>query len=184
MASAAVQPLDVASFLDWERRQELRHEFDGIVAHAMVGGTAAHAALQRNLAISIGGRLRGKICSFYGSDLKVLAAGSVRYPDGFVVCSPVPPAARVVDDPVVIFEILSDTTARVDLGAKNREYAATPSVCRYIVLEQDVIAGTQFERAGTDWVGHILSATSILRMPEIGVELPLAELYDGLSLAS
>jgi Uma2 family endonuclease len=182
MASAALKPLDLQSFLAWEERQELKHEFDGLVAVAMAGGTAAHSRLQRNLAISIGGRLLGKQCEFYGSDLKIHVAGSIRYPDGFVCCTRLPPDAKVVSDPVVIFEILSDSTAHTDLGAKNREYEATPSVRRYVVLEQDAVAGTQFERVGDDWVGHILRENSILRMPEIGLELPLAEFYAGVEI--
>ena len=52
-------------------------------------GPSLIQGFQRNLAISIGGRLRGKPCQFYGSDLKIEVAGRIRYPDGFVVCSPV-----------------------------------------------------------------------------------------------
>jgi Uma2 family endonuclease len=183
MASAALQPLDLQSFLEWEEHQALRYEFDGAAATAMVGGTAAHSAIQRNLAISVGGRLRGKLCQFHGMDLKILVAGSIRYPDGFVVCSPVPARAKVVSNPVVIFEVLSDSTARMDLGAKNREYEATASVQRYIALEQDFVAGTQFERVGADWIGRILREDFILRMPEIRLEFPLRELYEGVDLS-
>jgi hypothetical protein len=46
-------------FLDWEERQTARFEFDGARPVAITGGTAAHAAIQRNLAIAVGGRLRG-----------------------------------------------------------------------------------------------------------------------------
>jgi hypothetical protein len=41
------------------------------------------------------------------------------------------------------------------------------------------MAGTMFERIGDDWVGHLLNPASVLRMPEIGIELALAELYEG-----
>ncbi|HTB46432.1 MAG TPA: hypothetical protein VK741_22620 [Acetobacteraceae bacterium] len=54
---------------------------------------------------------------------------------------------------------------------------------RYIVIAQDEMSGTMFERIGTDWVGHLLHAGSILRMPEIDIEVPLAELYDGIDLS-
>lgn len=171
-------------FLDWEEKQPLRYEFDDVQPIAMTGGTAAHSAIQRNLAISVGGRLRRGPCRFYGSDLKIETASGFRYPDGFVVRSPVARNATVVRDPVVIFEVLSDSTASTDLVTKNQEYAATPSVQRYIVLAQDAIGGTMFERIGTDWVGHLLRADSRLHMPEIGIELPLAELYDGVGFAS
>ena len=143
------------------------------------GGTAEHAAIQRNFAIAVGGRLRGKSCRYYGSDLKADTSETIRYPDGFVVCSPAVRGVTRIADPVVVFEVLSDSSARTDLIVKNHEYAGVPSVKRYIVLSQDEMSGTMFERIGTDWVGHLLNAGSILRMPEIDIELPLAELYPG-----
>jgi Uma2 family endonuclease len=173
-------PITLAEFLDWEEQQALRYEFDGVQPIAMTGGTVAHAAIQRNLAIAVGGRLRGRTCQFYGNDLKIEVAGKIRYPDGFVLCSAIPPQDKVARDPVVIFEVLSDSTARTDLVTKNHEYAATPSVQRYIILSQEEIGGTMFERAQGDWVGHLLFSDSILRMPEIGIEVSLAELYEGI----
>jgi Uma2 family endonuclease len=172
--------MTLAQFLDWESRQELRYEFDGVQPIAMAGGTFAHAAIQANLAISIGGRLRDKPCRFLGSDLKIEVAGSCRYPDGIVICSPVANSAIIVNDPVVIFEILSPSTASKDRTVKAREYQATLSVQRYVMLEQDRIAATIYARAGTDWNVQILLDDAILTMPEIGLELPLAELYEGI----
>ncbi|MCQ4162351.1 Uma2 family endonuclease [Roseomonas sp. GC11] len=174
------KPMSLQDFLAWESGQALRHEFDGTAPVAMTGGTAAHAALQRNLAIAIGGRLRGQPCRFFGSDLKVEVAGSIRYPDGFVVCGPVDPRSTLLREPVVVFEVLSTSTAGTDRITKNHEYAATPSIRRYVMLEQDRVAATIFARAGEDWVGHVLRADAVLDMPEIGLSLPLAELYEGL----
>jgi Uma2 family endonuclease len=171
-------------FLAWEEKQPLRHEFDGLQPVAMTGWTAAHAGIQRNLAIAIGGRLRAGPCRFYGSDLKIETANGFRYPDGFVVCSPVARNSTVVHDPVVIFGVLSESTTGIDLVTKNQEYSASPSVQRYVVLTQDAVGGTMFERIAPDWVGHLLSADSVLHMPEIGIELPLAELYDGVDIAT
>ena len=180
MNLALRRPMTLAEFLAWEDRQELRYEFDGVGPIAMTGGTAAHATIQRNLAISVGGRLRGGPCRFYGSDLKIEVAGRVRYPDGFVVCAPLANTAKVVSDPVVIFEILSESTSSTDRIVKNREYEATPSVRRYVMLEQDRIAATVFARVEGDWVGHVILEDAILAMPEIGQEIPLAEFYEGL----
>jgi len=89
------KPMSLAD-LAWEEKQPLKYEFDGLYPVARTGGTVAHSKIQRNLAISIGGRLRGKPCQFYGSDLKIEVAGRIRYPDGFVVCSPVANDATVV----------------------------------------------------------------------------------------
>jgi Uma2 family endonuclease len=182
MNVALRKSMTVAEFLAWEARQPLRYEFDGFQPVAMTGGTAAHSAIQRNLAMAVGRRLRGRTCQFYGSDLKIEVAGRIRYPDAFVVCSAVPLRSTVVNDPVVIFEVLSESTARTDIVTKNQEYAATPSVMRYVLLAQDEIGGTMFERVGGDWVGHILRADTVLRMPEIDIEVPLAELYEGVEI--
>ena len=169
-------------FLSWEARQDRKYEFAGFQPVAMTGGTAAHSSIQRNLAIAVGGRLRGKPCVFSGNDLNIEVAGSIRYPDGFVVCMPIPSRSTVVRDPMVIFEVLSPSTSGTDRIAKNQEYAATPSVRRYVMLEQDRIAATVFARDGADGVGHILPDGATLALPEIGIELKLAELYEGIDL--
>ncbi len=133
------------------------------------------------MAAALRTRLRGNPCRFYGSDLKFqVAEGHVRYPDGMVVCSPVDRTATVVHDPIVVFEVLSPSTARDDRIVKAREYQATPSVQRYIMLEQDSVSATVYARSGEMWTHDILVANSILALPEIGIDLPLAELYEGI----
>ena len=181
MNLALRKPMTLAEFLEWEERQALRYEFDGIGPVAMTGGTYGHSTIQGNLATALGGRLRGKRCRFQGSHLKFqVAEGHVRYPDGMVLCSPIDRTATVVYDPVVVFEVLSPSTARDDRIVKAREYQATPSVQRYVMLEQDGVSATVYARSGETWTHEILIANSILSLPEIDVELPLAELYDGI----
>jgi Uma2 family endonuclease len=175
--------MTLQEFLVWEDRQELRYEFDGFQPVAMTGGTAAHAGIQRNIVFSLTGRLRGKPCQPYGSELKIAVAGRIRYPDAFVVCTPVPNTAKVVSDPVVVFEVLSESTARADIFAKNAEYRATPSIQRYIILEQTKAAAVVFARKGEDWVSEVVTDEGVLHMPEIGIAVPLAELYADIDLS-
>ncbi len=73
-------PMTLAEFLAWEERQELRHEFDGFAPVAMTGGTRAHDAIQVNLLIALGGRLRGGPCRAHGSNLKIDVAGRAPLP--------------------------------------------------------------------------------------------------------
>lgn len=182
MNLALRKPMTLAEFLEWEERQELRYEFDGVGPVAMTGGTFGHSAVQRNLAIALGSRLRGKPCQFLGSDLKFqVAEGHIRYPDGMVLCSRIDRAATVVHDPVVVFEVLSPSTTSNDRIVKAREYQATPSVQRYVMLEQDSVGATVYARTRDSWTHEILIADSVLALPEIGVKLPLAELYEGLA---
>jgi Uma2 family endonuclease len=183
MNLALRKPMTLAEFLPWEERQPLRYEFDGVGPVAMTGGTRAHAAIQANLATALTTRLRGRPCRFYGSDLKIRTAEDhIRYSDGFVTCTAGENASTMVSDPVVIFEVLSPSTAATDRIAKAREYQAMPSVERYVMIEQDRIGATVYTRASGDWKHQILIEDSILALPEIGVELALAELYEGLVL--
>nr|WP_294543972.1 Uma2 family endonuclease [uncultured Rhodopila sp.] len=175
------RPMSLEAFLAWEEQQDLRWEFDGFEPVAMTGGTAGHSAIQRNLIFALTARLRGKPCQPYTSDLKIMVAGSIRYPDAFVVCSPVSRDTLVVTDPVVVFEVLSPGTASTDIGVKNQEYRDTPSIRRYVILSQDDRRATVFAREGDDWVGRIVAGEKVLEMPEIGISVPLAELYEGVS---
>lgn len=165
-------------FLAWEHQQELRYEFDGTQPVAMAGGTAAHAGIQLNILLALGTRLRGQPCRPFGSELKISVAGSIRYPEAFVVCTPIPARVTVVTDPVVVFEVLSDGSANDDLVIKNAEYRATPSIQRYVVVQQTHAGATVFTRKGGEWtVELVFGDGATLRMPEIGIEVPLAELY-------
>lgn len=179
MNLAVRKPMTLA---EWEERQELRYEFDGVGPVAMTGGTYGHSTIQGNLAVALGNRLRGKPPQFVSGSLKFqVAEGHIRYPDGMVICSPVDRAATVVHDPVVVFEVLSPSTTSNDRLVKAREYQATPSVQRYVMLEQDSVGATFYARSRDSWTHEILVADSVLALPEIGVELPLAELYEGLA---
>jgi Uma2 family endonuclease len=182
MNLTATKPMTLAEFLAWEERQDLRYEFDGSEPVAMAGGSLAHAAIQRNLALALGSRLRGKPCQFFGSDLKIQAAeNSSRYPDGMVICSGLDPTLKIVRNPVVIFEVLSPSTAAADRIVKAREYQATPSVQRYVMLEQERVGATVLVRSQDGWSALILKDDDTLEMPEIGLAIPLAEFYEGLT---
>ena len=172
--------MTLAEFLVCEERQPIKYEFDGVRPVAVSGVTAGHSILQGNLAHSLGGRLRGRPCRFTGSDLKIRVAGDhIRYPDGMVFCSPVD--LKATGDPVVVFEVLGPGTAAKDRIVKAREYQATPSIRRYVMLEQDGVGATVYARAGEGWTHDILAGDSVLVLPEIGVELPIAELYEGIA---
>jgi Uma2 family endonuclease len=84
-----------------------------------------------------------------------------------------------VHDPVVVFEIFSPATSYTDRIEKNREYRATPSVQRYVILEQTRAAATVYARAGGEWLADVLVADAQLEMPEAGISVPLSEIYEG-----
>lgn len=182
MSIALRRPMTLPEFLAWEERQEPRFEFDGFAPVAMTGGTDAHQAIGDNLVSLLRERLRGSACRVRGPTLKIEVMGRIRYPDAFVYCTPAPRDATVIRDPVVVFEVLSPSTSRTDRIEKLREYQATASILRYVILEQDSIAAMVFARHDGAWLARPLVGGDVLEMPEIGVELPLAEIYDGVEL--
>lgn len=177
MTNALRKPMTLDEFLAWQERLDTRWEFDGFGPVAMAGGTNAHAIIQGNLSFSLHSRLRGGPCRPYGSDFKIEVDGSIRYPDAFVLCSRLPGSATVTNQPVVVFEILSPSTSRTDRIVKAREYGNTASIRRYIILEQTSQAATVFTHRDGAWASVVVEGNVDLDMPEIGITLPLAELY-------
>jgi len=177
--SAALKAMTIDEFLAWESRQELRYEFDGFRPVAMTGGTIAHEAIGRNLRTELDSQLHGSRCQTFGPTTKIEVAGRIRYPDALIVCSPLDRKATVVTDPVVVFEVLSDSTAHIDYFEKLREYTATSSIRRYVILDQDLISATVFVRDGDRMVVETVARGEMLRVPEIDVEIPLNDLCRG-----
>ena len=184
MSQTQSRPMTPNEFLAWEADQELKWEFDGFQPVAMTGGTRAHAVVQANLLTALTNRLHGKPCRAYGSDLKIQTGPSYRYPDASVSCTAFPDSETIVADPVVIFEVLSASTAGDDRTTKLAEYKSLPSVRRYVMLEQDRVFATVITRTDTGWDHALADPDGTLVMPEIGVEIPMTELYDGLALAA
>lgn len=178
MSQPQRKPMTPEEYLAWEETQELKWEFDGFQPVAMTGGTFAHATIQGNLVTALFIRLRGKRCRPCGPDMRVpTGLGRYRYPDALVTCTPVRPDARDASEPVVLFEVLSASTEHEDRHVKLQEYRSIPSVQRYVMLEQDEMLATVVARAGAGWSLDQVGPAGLLAMPEIGIELPLAELY-------
>jgi Uma2 family endonuclease len=182
MNVALRKPMTLEQFLAWEEKRELRYEFDGFRPVAMTGGTDVHEAIGGTLRALLREHLRGKPCRVRGPTMKIEVMGRIRYPDAFVYCTPVPPDETVIKDPVVVFEVLSPGTSRTDRIEKLREYQATESIRRYVILEQDSMAATVFVRHGPDWNARALTAGDSLRMPEIDAEIALSDIYADVQL--
>jgi len=168
-------------FFAWAAEQDGRYEFDGFAPVAMTGGTINHALIMRNLHRALDRRLRGGACRPLGPDAGIATVGdAVRYPDALVTCSALDGAALTVPGAVVVFEILSSGTSRTDRIIKVREYAAVASIRRYVILESTSVGLTVLERdaPGDAWRAGTLTDADVLRMPEIGIEVPVGEFYE------
>ena len=169
-------------FFDWAEAQDERYEFDGFQPVAMTGGTANHSRIIRNLLVTLDRLLRGGACEPLGPDAGITTVGAtVRYPDAIVSCTKSPGQARTILDVVVVFEVISPSSARMDRIVKLREYHAVPSIRRYVIVEQDSIGLTVFARQHDEpWTASVLTDGDVLALPEIGIEVPVAALYAGI----
>lgn len=158
MSAASHQPTTLADFLVWEERQELRYEFDGRAADAMTGGTYEHDAITFNIRRALDQRLEGKPCRPCGPNLKIIAQGKARYPDCLVTCAPMQRGATVIENPVVVIEVISEDGARADRIEKVREYQATASIQRYIIVEPRGLGALVLVRDGDHWLATATTA--------------------------
>ena len=181
------KPWTQEQFFAWAEAQSARYEFDGTQPVAMTGGNAGHSLITRMLHRALDARLRRGPCQPLGPDAGVETVNTaVRYPDALVTCSKFELADKTIPGVVVVFEVLSPTSGRIDRIVKTREYAAVSSIRRYVILESTSVGLTVMERSGPDevWRTTVLTTDDTLRMPEIGIEIPVAELYEGITFSS
>ncbi len=173
-------PIDTEGFLAWEARQPERWELVSGVVRMMAGGTARHDMIATNLRVALAQRLRGTGCRVFGSDFRLVTPkGDVAYPDLSVRCGPVDPEATQMDDPVLLVEVLSPSTAQFDLTRKKRAYEAIPSLRAlvYVVPEEPLVLVLR-RGEGDAWREELVEGTdAILDLPEIGIQVPLSEIY-------
>lgn len=143
MTSALRQPWTQEEFYAWAQAQIERFEFDGSAPVAMTGGTNTHSALHRTLLVSLDRRLADRPCQVMGPDAGLATVGgAVLYPDAPVTCSPVTGGVSTVENVVIIFEVVSRGSGRLDRVIKLREYAAVASILCYVIVESTSIALT------------------------------------------
>lgn len=146
-------PLSRAAFLEWEATQPLKHEFLQGEVFAMTGARQLHVIVAGNCFALLKAHLRGRPCRAYISDmqLEVQAADAVFYPDVLVTCDPRDLAAeRSLRHPVVVVEVLSDSTAAYDRGLKFAAYRKIPQLREYILIDPDARTVDIFRRTDTD----------------------------------
>jgi len=171
-------------FFAWAEAQNERYEFDGVQPVAMTGGNAAHSVVLRCLHRALDTRLRRGPCQPLGPDAGVETVNkAVRYPDALVTCSKFGMADLKIPGVVVVFEVLSPTSGRIDRIVKVREYAAVPSIRRYVILESSSVGLTVMAREAPDqpWQTTVLTEEDTLRLPEMGIEIPVGEFYEDIA---
>lgn len=120
--------MSLGEYLALDASGEVKHEYVDGAAYAMAGGTIEHGAIAGNVIRHLGSMLRDRPCQVFTSDVRVAvdATGLRTYPDVSVVCGEI---ARTDDglsivNPIVLFEVLSESTADWDRGGKFAQVGA------------------------------------------------------------
>jgi Uma2 family endonuclease len=130
-----------AEYLAAEAVAEVRHEYFGGDVWAMAGGTIEHGGLAVAVAREIGQALRGRPCRAFSSDVRVRIPETdlATYPDLSVVCGRLetaPDDADAITNPILLVEVLSDSTEAYDRGAKWAHYRRIASLRDYVLVSQ------------------------------------------------
>lgn len=173
-------------YFAWEFEQPEKHEYWRGEVFAMVGVRQSHAIVAGNCFALLKAHLRGSGCRAYISDvmLEVERADAVFYPDVMVSCEPSDLAAvRVLRQPKVIIEVLSDSTAAFDRGAKFAAYRQLDSLQEYVLIDPERPAIEIFRRTdGGDWLLAVHDAEQGLVLRSLDFSASWAEVFEDLPL--
>jgi Uma2 family endonuclease len=180
--------ISVRDYLQSELESPIKHEYlDGVI-YAMAGARNVHGIIAVNTITALRVRLRRRRCRPYNSDTKIRIRLPRRvrfyYPDASVVCRPNKPHDSYQDKPVVIAEVLSNSTRRIDEVEKKEFYLTIPTLGVYLLIEQDSPAVVAYRRRNGEFVREVYRGlNAVIPLPEIGTELPLAEIFEDVEFA-
>jgi Uma2 family endonuclease len=172
--------MDKAAFFAWAEGREGRFELVEHRVVMMAGGSKLHALIAIRLIRALWARLDLNKWVILGSDLGIdVGPGGVRYPDA-VVDLIGNDAAQEATAPALIAEVLSPSSARIDLNDKAAEYLRLPSLMAYLVLSQNepkVWAWVRGPEGFPAKASELYGTDKIIGLAPLGIDLPLSEIY-------
>jgi len=189
-AQPQLRPMSLEEFEAFEELSPVKHEFWNGTLITMAGGTNNHTIICGNIFGAAKNALNGKRCRARSSEqrVRIEPANSEYYPDALIFC---PPARltgkgdRILLNPKVIFEVLSESTEQKDRGEKSLAYRSCPSITDYILVSQDRILVEHLHRVKGGWfLQSFNSLEDSLSFLDLEIALPLSEIYDELELPS
>jgi Uma2 family endonuclease len=172
--------MDRHAFLAWLQGREERYELDRGRVIMMTGGSRAHWQITANLLKALDARLdpeRFTVLPEFGVDLGLK---SIRFPDIVVDVAGQTPGDLTATAPVLIVEVLSPSSERIDLGDKAAEYLRIPSLLAYLVCAQDETKAWVWTRGASDFAisANVLEGgEAVINVERLGIDLPFAEAY-------
>jgi Uma2 family endonuclease len=183
MTETAPHPWTIEEFFAWQEKQPERYELvNGFPVRMMAGARNVHDDIVVNVLAELRNQLRGGGCRPFTGDGSIEAKpGQIRRPDIGVDCGRRDPNATKATSPRVVVEVLSPTTRDFDTIGKLEEYKLVGSLQRILVIEPNAPEVITWVRAADrSWQKAIRRGIDqAIDMPEIGVTLSLAEIYDG-----
>lgn len=182
------KPLEYVSpedYLRLEAQSPLRHEYVAGGIYAMAGASIRHNVIALNLAAALRAHLKTAPCRVFmeGVKLHVARDNAYYYPDVMVSCDPrlqhLAANDMVIDQPVVLIEVLSESTAGIDRREKFTAYRKLASLKEYVLVNQDIRQVEVYRRVGdVGWEHSVLDADDTCELKSLEFRLALAEIYD------
>lgn len=184
MSSNPKTLLTEEEYLAIERQAEFRSEYFAGEVFAMAGASRRHNRIVTNLVTALDNQLRARPCNVYSNDMrvKVKSTGLFTYPDVVLTCGEERFADKENDvllNPLVIIEVLSDSTEAYDRGKKFENYQSIESLKEYLLVSQDSQRVEQFVRqSGRNWIySEAHEPGETIKIQSIECELKLEDIY-------
>lgn len=176
------EKLTLAAFLDWEAAQPERYSFWRGEVFAMVGVRQSHALVTLNVASALKAALRGTPCRAFVADMKLRidAADALFYPDVMVSCDARDRSTPLwLAYPKLVVEVLSDSTAAFDRGAKFAACRMIGTLEEYALIDIEARRVEVFRRnAAGRWELHEFVGAAAVEFASVGVTLDAEALYE------
>jgi len=175
------QKMTEAEYLATEVYSELKREYiDGYV-YAMAGAKVSHNLIVGNIHGELRNYLKGKSCRPYMSDIRVKSGKNYYYPDVLVDCSSLDGNSTYSENPVLIVEVLSKSTRRMDEITKRAAYKQIISLEEYVLVEQD-IAEVEVIRRATGWQSEKYLLGDSFYLKSIDLTLSVEDVYERINI--
>lgn len=176
-------PISVDDYLDGEIRSDIKHEYLAGRVYAMAGATNAHNLIASNALGILYSQLAGNECRVFNSDTKLRVRRQqgtyFYYPDVMVACALNSFEQTFQDSPVIIIEVLSDSTRRIDEGEKRDVYLSIQTLEAYVLLEQSSKSAVVYTRTDSGFARTEYGVGDVVPLPVSGVTLDLDRVYEG-----
>jgi len=173
-----------AEYLAMEEAAEVRHEYYQGEIYAMAGAFPNHNRIVRNFGSELSLALKGTNCEAFMNEqrLWIQAKGLFTYPDIMVICGKLEfyeNRKDTVINPLLIVEVLSDSTQKYDRGEKFEFYHSLPTFQEYILINQHKAHVQQYYlETPNQWISKEYNhLTDILKLAKINFQISLQDIY-------